>query len=262
MKACLQFALAAVMLISSVALAQSPFNGTWRPDPQRPGTDRKPDIIQIVNGEYDCQSCKPPYKIKANGTDQPIPGNPRFDTLRVTVVDDRTITTTGKKSGATVLESRAQVSPDGRELTETELLSNIAPQPMSITSRSSRVAAGPQGSHRVSGSWRLVEFDLTNHDEDTTYSITGDTLTMSDHMGRSFAAKLGGIDAPYRGDPHYTSVSVKLIDPRTLEELDKKDGQVVQINRWTVDPDGKTMHARFDDTHGHVQQQTGHKLSD
>ena len=98
MKACLQFALAAVMLISSVALAQSPFNGTWRPDPQRPGTDRKPDIIQIVNGEYDCQSCKPPYKIKANGTDQPIPGNPRFDTLRVTVVDDRTITTTGKKS--------------------------------------------------------------------------------------------------------------------------------------------------------------------
>jgi hypothetical protein len=27
-------------------------------------------------------------------------------------------------------------------------------------------------------------------------------------------------------------------------------------------PDGATLHVRFDDTHGHVMEQTGHKLGD
>jgi hypothetical protein len=39
-----------------------------------------------------------------------------------------------------------------------------------------------------------------------------------------------------------------------------KDAQVVKISRWTVGPDGKTMHARFDDTHGHIQEEDGHKI--
>jgi hypothetical protein len=32
------------------------------------------------------------------------------------------------------------------------------------------------------------------------------------------------------------------------------------VERWSVDADGKTMHARFDDTQGHVQEQDGHKV--
>ena len=43
-------------------------------------------------------------------------------------------------------------------------------------------------------------------------------------------------------------------------ESDKKGGKVVKISRWSVGPDGKTMHVRFDDTQGHVQEQTGHKV--
>ena len=83
---------------------------------------------------------------------------------------------------------------------------------------------------------------------------------MSDKMGRSFKAKLDGSDAPYVGDSSFTAVSVKLINARTIEEYDKKDGKVVKISRWSVDPDGKTIRARFDDTHGKVQEQLGRKL--
>jgi hypothetical protein len=39
-----------------------------------------------------------------------------------------------------------------------------------------------------------------------------------------------------------------------------KDGKIVKISLWSVRPDGKTMHVRFDDTHGHVQEQDGHKV--
>jgi len=84
---------------------------------------------------------------------------------------------------------------------------------------------------------------------------------MTDRMGRSFEAKLDGTDAPYKGSPEFTSVSIKLINPNTLEESDKNGGKVVKICTSSVDPDGKTMHARFDDLHGRIQKQTGHKIS-
>jgi len=249
-----------LLAVCSVALAQSPFDGTWRPDPQQAEPGRKPDVFQLVNGEYDCRSCTPPYTVKADGMDHAISGNPRYDTLRITVVDDRTITKTAKKGGDTVVESRVEVSADGRTLTERQILSDVGPRKIDFTSRSSRAAAGPAGSHRISGSWHLIEGDLTHHDEDTEYHVANGALTMSDHMGRSFTAKLDGTDAPYKGEPEFNTVSVKQIDERTIEESDKNSGKVVKITRWTVDPDGRTMHVRFDDGHGHVQQQTGHKL--
>jgi hypothetical protein len=145
-------------------------------------------------------------------------------------------------------------------MTERQIVTGMGPRPLDFTTQLSRVPGGVQGSDKISGTWQLIETDLTNHDEDTTYKVTGDTLTMSDRMGRSFTAKLDGTDAPYKGTPEFTSVSLKLIDSHTLEETDKKDGQAVLVMRWTIDPDGRTMHARFDDTHGHIMQQTGHKV--
>jgi hypothetical protein len=69
-----------------------------------------------------------------------------------------------------------------------------------------------------------------------------------------------GAVAPYLGDSRFTGVSVRRIDERTIEESDLSGDAVVQVTRWQVDPDGRTMHVRFDDTHGHVTEQTGHKL--
>jgi hypothetical protein len=136
----------------------------------------------------------------------------------------------------------------------------MGPGVLNLTSHSKRLSAAKPGSHALSGSWRLLDTDLTNHDEDTTYTVSNGTLTMSDHMGRSFAAKLDGTDVPYQGDADFNTVSIKLIDDRTIEEFDKKDGKVVKITRWAIDPDGKSVHVRFDDTNGKVQEQTGHKV--
>lgn len=253
-------AIVGLLTVASSAVALSPFDGTWRPDPQRPDPGRPPDVIQLSNGEYQCQSCEPPYQVKADGIEHPISGNPRFDSLSVRVVEDRRIVKIAKRNGVTVVESRAEVSADGQTLTERQILSDAGPRPVDFTSHSTRIALGPPGSHRVSGSWHLIEADLTNHDEDTDYLVSDGFLTMSDRMGRSFKAKLDGTDAPYHGDSEFTSVSVKQIDTRTIEETDKSAGKAVKITRWTVDPDGKTIHVQFDDTHGHVQHQDGHKV--
>jgi hypothetical protein len=250
----------ALMFLPALAGADSPFDGTWRPDPQKPNPTDLPDSVSLRSGIYECQSCKPPYTVKADAQDQPVTGNPLYDTVSIAVTDDRTLIKRAKKGGKTVFESKVVVSTDGATLTEWQTLFGMSPRPVEITRKSSRLSKRAPGAHLISGQWQPIETDLTHHDEDTTFKIDDGTLTMSDRMGRSFRAKLDGTDAPYRGDSEFTAVSVRTIDPRTIEESDKTAGKVVKISRWTVDPDGKTMHARFDDTHGHIQQQTGHKL--
>jgi hypothetical protein len=250
----------ALMTLSSLGIAQSVFDGTWRPDPQTFSPTRKPDVIELANGIYECQTCTPPYKVKADGQDQGITGNPYYGTLSITVVDDRTVTKIAKKGGKVVSEAKILVSADGKTKTDVQTMYDMAPRPIEMTSHSSRVSIGPQGSHLLSGSWRITDGDVSNHAEDTIFKITGGTLSMSDQMGRSFSAKLDGTEAPYKGSDEFTSVSLRKVDDHTIEESDKKDGKVVKISRWSVAPDGKTIHVRFDDTHGHVQEQDGHKV--
>jgi len=250
-----------VYLICVAASAQSVFDGTWRPDPQRPGPNEKPDEYVLNQGTYECRSCTPPYKVVADGHDHPVAGNPRYDTLSVQVVDARTVTKIAKKQGQTVAETRATVSADGNTLVEKQQVFGMGPGPIELTTKSTRSGQrqSPADS-ALSGSWRRIETDLTHHDEDTTFKVHDQTLSMTDHMGRSFQAKLDGTSAPYNGTPEFDSVVVKQINANTIEESDRKNGAVVKVNTWTIEPDGKTIHARFDDLHGRIQEQTGHKL--
>ena len=253
-------ALVGLLAISSVASAQSIFNGTWRPNPQKFSPTRKADAIELIGGVYECRTCEPPYKIKADGLDQVISGNPYYDVLSVRAVDDRTVTRTAKRGGKIVAETKTTVSLDGKSKTDVQTMYDTAPRPIEFTTHSTRVAVGPRGSHIVSGEWRMTDGDVTNHAEDTIFKVSGNTLSMMDRMGRSFSARFDGSDAPYGGSDDFTSVSLKVIDKNTIEESDKKDGKVVKVSLWSVRPDGKTMHVRFDDTHGHVQEQDGRKV--
>ena len=247
------------VLIPALGYAQSAFDGTWRPDPQKP-THEKPEVALLAQGEYQCQSCTPPYKVKADGQDHPVAGNPYFDTVTVTVIDESSIAKTAKRGGKVVMDSKITVAADGKSETEVQTMIGMAPVPIELTAKFSRVAAPAVGAHRVSGTWQMTELDVSNHAEDTTFKVSGDTLSMTDRMGRSFAAKLDGTPASYRGSEEFDGVSLKLIDDKTLEESDLKGGKVVKINRWTLAADGQSIHARFDDTHGHIQEQDGRKV--
>lgn len=254
-------AFAGLLAASPLALGQSPFDGTWRPDPQKPSPAQKPDVFAVTEDSYQCESCDTPYSVKADGLDHPVAGNPYYDTMSITIVDARTVRKLAKKGGSTVLASTMTVSADGGGLAESQALYGMGPRVIAMTSKWVRVSPGRPGSQLLSGSWRLLATDLTNHDEDTTFKVSGGSLSMSDRMGRSFSAKLDGTDAPYKGDSEFTSVSLQALDSRTIEEYDKKDGKVVKVSRWAIDPDGRTIHVRFDNTQGKVQEQTGHKLA-
>jgi hypothetical protein len=56
-----------------------------------------------------------------------------------------------------------------------------------------------------------------------------------------YTAAFDGTDYPLKGSPVANTVSLKRIDARTTERIDKKDGQVMLVYRRVVAPDGKTM---------------------
>ena len=92
------------------------------------------------------------------------------------------------------------------------------------------------------------------------YKVVGDSLSMSSPTGQGYTAKLDGTDAPYKGDPGTTSVSVKRVDKNTMEETDKRDGKVISVARMMVSADGKTMTFKVEDKlHGTTSQFTAAK---
>ena len=238
-----------VLLTPLVAWGQTAFDGTWRLDLSKAQLPKKPDKYLLQNGTYKCETCAPPFEVKADGQDQKVTGHPYFDTMSVRVVNAKTVELTSKKNGRIVGTGKEQVSDDGNQLVE-----EFTWQPETSSKQqngkavSTRVEKGPPGSHAISGSWRGQKLqDFSEEAMIVTYKSTGDGLSMKAGTGESYDAKFDGKDYPFKGDPGVTSVSLKKINANTLEETDKRDGKAIFVSRVTVLPDGKTMKVDFDD---------------
>jgi hypothetical protein len=243
-------AFAAVCIPATVA-AQNVFDGTWKLDISKFTMPEKPDEYYLVNGFYECRTCDVPFKVKADGTDQPISGSPYIDTVAFKVVNDHETEETDKKGGKVVATYAVTISPDGNTLTvkfSDSSNSNGGP-PVTGKGQSNRVAKGPAGSHLISGSWRISKVDEMSDNATTwSYKVNGDEITMSSPTGQTYTAKLDGTQAAMKGDPGIDRVSVKIIGTNTLEETDySHDGKPVVVFKMTVEPDGRTANIIFDD---------------
>ena len=238
-------------------LAQNGFDGTWKIDMNSAQFPKKPDVYLLQNGMYECKTCVPPVKIKADGTDQMVTGHPYYDTAAIKVVSDHQIEEIDKKNGKTVATSTTTVSPDGNTLTfEYTDSSNSNAEPVTGKGEETRVDKGPAGSNAISGSWRISKFDTVSDNGITfTYKVNGNELTMTSPTGQSYTAKLDGTNAPYKGDPGTDGVSVKMMGKNTLVETDKRGDKVISVSKMTLAPDGKTAQMVFEDKlHGTTTQ--------
>lgn len=233
----------AALSVPAMGRSQSLFDGTWKLDASKANFSPKPDVYLLADGMYECQTCVPPFKIKADGTDQARSGNPYFDSVAIKVVDDHTIQETDKKGGKVVATSTTTVSPDGNAASFTFSDSSLTKDGAPYTGSGSltRVAPGPPGSHAISGSWKLDKMEnVSDNGLLWSYKVTGNKISMSMPAGPSYTAELDGTDAPMMGDPGTTSVSVRMLGANTLEETDKRDGKVIGVYTMTVSDDGKT----------------------
>jgi hypothetical protein len=241
---------AALWMLPMLATAQSAFDGTWKIDMDAADFSRKSRVYLLQDGIYECKTCAPPYKVKADGTDQPVAGHPYVDTVAIKVLNDHAIAETDKKAGKTVATSTTTLSPEGDTLTTTftDGSNTNGGPPVTGTAEAARVAKGPAGSSAISGAWRTTKVEgLSDNATLWTYKVAGDEITMTNPTGQSYTAKLDGADAPLKGDPGITSVSLRMKGKDTLEETDKRDGKVIGIFKMTVAADGKTAKATYED---------------
>lgn len=233
------------LLLASLAhgaMAQAVFNGTWKTDLSKSKYSIQPDVFVLQDGRYRCPTCSPPIDVKADATDQCVTGHPRYDTMRVDVVDDRTVMITEKKNGQTVQTLKTVISADGNTA-YWEYGSNLASDhPITGKGEDTRVGPGPAGSHAISGSWRSTKMSgVSDSGLLVTFKVEDNRLTMTTPAGRSYNARLDGTEASFTGDPETTTVSVKLIDKNTIEQTNKRDGKTVSVSTMTVSADGKTL---------------------
>ena len=216
----------------TVAKAQSAINGTWKLDVRVLPFSTRTNVWILQGGRYECKSCKPPIDVKADGSDQPTPGQ-QYDTISIRILNDHAIRMVEKKNGQIDSDEKFTASPDGNTCTD-----EFANWKATMI----RVAKGPAGSHVLSGSWRTVKTEsVSDAGLLISFKLEGDTLTMSRPTGLGYRAKLDGTVAPYEGDPEKHGVSVKRLDANTLQETDELNGKSVSVVRMTVAADGKTM---------------------
>jgi hypothetical protein len=245
--------LGALMLAGNVGVAQDALSGTWKIDMNKVDFSKKPDVLLLQGGMYECKTCVPPYRIKADGMDQAVTGHPYFDSVAIKVVNDHEIEETDKKNGKVVATSTTVISPDGKTamFTFTDASDTNGGPPVTGKGESELVAAGPAGSHAMSGSWRMGKIDTMSENALVwSYAVKGDWITMTSKTGQQYTAKLDGSDAPMKGDPGVTSVEVKMMGKNVLVETDKRDGKVISVMTMTVAPDGRTAKASVEDKLG------------
>lgn len=238
-----------LLLAPLMALAQGPFDGTWKGEVASAQFEDKPDSYLLQNGMYQCSTCIPKVSIKADGQAHKVAGSPYYDALMVKPVDDSTVQITRMKAGKKAREQTMKVAEDGNSLTaEWTDYTEDSPQPMNFKMMFRRASAAPSGAHKISGSWKADKFESISDNATTmTIKTTGDEVNVTTPTGFSYTAKLDGKDYPVKGDPGTTSVSLRKIDANTIEETGKRNGKVIGISRMTVQPDGKTMKVEYQD---------------
>jgi len=256
------FAALGILLVPLLASAQSPFDGTWKVNMSKVDWPKKPDVYVLQNGMYQCKTCVPPIEIKADGEQQKVSGHPYLDSMAIKVISDHEVEETDMKNGKVVGTSKTMISPDGNTMTvDWTSVSEANGATSNGKSEATRVAKGPAGSSAVSGSWRMKSVaDISSNAITWTYKVDNDELTMTNPTGQSYTAKMDGPEAPMKGDPGITTVSVKKLGKSTIEETDKREGKVIGVMKFTVEPDGKTANVLYEDKlHGTTTKFTATK---
>jgi len=230
------------LALASPALADSPFEGTWKIDDSATQYSQVPSVTSLKDGSYSCTSCTPAYTVPADGAFHPVAGRSAVDAMSVTVVDPHTLTYRWQKDGKTIGTETDKVGPDGNTLTYTD--SWISPSGKTFTSAvtQARVGTALPGEHLATGKWRTVAVkDTSGTSSDRTFKVEGDTIMASSPSGMHYTATFGGPYVKVEGVDGDQEVAVARSGPRTMTERWKSDGKLTGVYIIKSNEDGKTQ---------------------
>jgi hypothetical protein len=230
---------AALLLAPGAALATSAFDGTWKTNLDSVKVMGRPDVYLLADGEFTCSSCSPELKVKADGASHPVTGHAYYDEAMVKIVSPTSMEQVLKQGGKEFARLAETVSADGSILT-VKFTTHIGAKVVTGEYTEMRTAKGPAGSHSISGSWLQTKISGNDAMRTVHYEMTDGGFKMS-WNGQSYDAKFDGKEYPITGDPGHTSVTLNKVDDNTVEEIDHRQGKVVDQVRLAVGKDGKTL---------------------
>lgn len=232
-----------LLLFPATLLAQSSFDGTWIVKLDQTQLPKKPEVFLLQNGVYECPSCVPAIKVNADDKDHHVAGSPYFSSICIQQNDHSRLQITEKQKGKTVYSETDSTSPDGNTLLE-QVTDSSAPngEPVIAEETFQRIAPAPAGASAISGSWQAEHIKILSANGMTvTYHATNDGLEASTPGGKGYDAKFDGREYRVKGEPVRTTVSLKRVNARCIQETDREEGVVHYQVRMTVSRDGKSM---------------------
>ena len=241
--------LIAMLFMAGGLCAQSPFDGTWVINSDSVQLSEKPEVYVLSEGTFCCLPSV--SKVKADGHDHKVAASAYADSESVRVVDAHTVEVITKKDGRIMYTETYAVSADANTLTKMSKDTTEAEAVM-VETVYQRVDKGPADSHAISGSWRAHKLKRSKNGSIIKYKCTADGFSAETSLGEKFDAKFDGKYYPVEDDPGHTMVSLKLVNTNTVEQTGERDGKIVSVMRLTVSPDGKSIHAVFENKEGNT----------
>lgn len=238
-----------LLVTPGIAIAQSPFDGTWRIDPAPFKVPEAPAEFMLVNGMFRCQGCLAVAAIKADGRDHSIPDSAYWNAASVRSLDARTVEIKAKKNGKTYYTETDTLSADGKELTQL-VRDTTEAEAVTTTTSFHRIDKGPSGAHAISGSWRAYKVEKSPNSLIIRYKCTAEGFSAETPLGEKYDAKFDGKFVLTEDDPGQTMVAVRRINERTVETTIKRGDQIAGGSRLTVSADGRTLYGVYFDASG------------
>jgi hypothetical protein len=176
------------------------------------------------------------FTAKWDGHDAPVPGNPGFDQIKLRKIDKKQGEITEKKDGAVVATARDKLSSDGNELTITTAKKGRADQ-IAVWTRSGGVR---DAKDLFAGEW-IEDMSKSRLRQGKVLKIEADASGGVRFAGEySYTARFDGKAYDLRESVNDT-VTLALVDARTVDAMYRRDDQVTQKDRWVVSGDGQQM---------------------
>ena len=176
------------------------------------------------------------FTAKFGGHDTSVPGNPAFNQVELRRIDKKQAEVKEKKDGAVVATVREKLSSGGNELTTTISSIGHADQ-ITVWTRS---GGAKVASDLFAGEW-TQDLSKTRMRQGLVLKIEAAGTNEVRFSGEfSYTARFDGKQYDLKNSRNDT-VTLELVDPRTVDSIYRRGDQVAQKDRWVVSADGQQM---------------------
>jgi hypothetical protein len=227
------YTLVSLAVLSLPCVAQvNPWNGSWKLDPaslkyEGPTFSVKTD----AEGYTVTRQGKPDPKVVCDGQPHPAPKG-------VTTVCTKSgsgYEVKSNRNGKLSYEVKIELAKDGNTRTSTLKLFPEGAAPFTRIITAQRVSGGPG----LSGVWKEVKVDEPGDQGLLTIEVKGDSVAFKEtDMDKPVTCKLDGTEMKISAN---TTMSVKLVSPKTIKVTYRLDGEIRRENTFALSPSGKTI---------------------